>query len=74
MPRHRLPEIIRDAWEAREWTEKDAYGTSIPGVSIYRNGALVAEGPIHGAPYRRTNRYIPRGLVSDSLRERFKKR
>ena len=83
MPRHRHEDAdesvlsgcpsIRDAWEVRKWTEKDAYGTSVEGVSIYRHGVLIAEGPLHGSPYRRARRYIPRGLISDALRAKFQR-
>lgn len=71
--RIRLPEAIRNAWEVREWSQRDAYGTTTEGVSLYRNGVLIAEGPLDGPPYRRTSRYIPRGLVSDAVRKKFSK-
>ena len=75
--RHRDSDVMRavlEQWEAREWTQKDAYGTSEDGVTILRAGVVVAEGPIKGSPYRRTTRHIPRGLISEALRRKFSKR
>jgi len=69
--RERLPEAIRNNWEVRDWTERDAYGTSIQGVSVYRKGELIAEGPIDGKPYRRARRNIPVGLISDDMRSKL---
>ncbi len=72
--RERLPEVIRDNWEVRDWTERDAYGTSKQGVSVYRRGTLIAEGPLDGAPYRRARRSIPKGLIADDIRVKLSKK
>ena len=64
--------FIDEHWEVREWTEKDAYGTSIPGLSVYRNGMLIAEGPLDKSPYRRSRIYIPKlSGLSEKARQAF---
>ena len=68
----RRQDIINQHWEVRSWAHRDVYGTTTDGVSVYRDGWLIAEGPLKGAPYRRATRTIPKlpGLPEDA-RKRF---